>query len=339
MGINSKQAAFASNMAKAVKGLVPSLATASILTVGLVTNATAGSLINNNTVMLGVDDFGQLNIFGGTPSSGSGTRYVGLRYLPTGADAVAPGCLCEGWGVADFATGITGYANNAPFLGSFGLTAQSFTQPNPDEALLSVKVGETFLVTHHYKPTAETDYLYEDLVTIKNIGTTTVNDLRFRRVVDWDVEPTFFNEHVTIDRTAMAANVLFASNNGFASSNPLVPGGNLGATGDFEDFGPMDQGALFDFGFGALGAGEEFSFTTFYGAAPTEAAALGALGAVSAEVYSFGQTADGAVTGEPNTFILGFKGVGGKPIPEPSSMLSLFALGAFGAGSSVLKRK
>src|SRR5687767_16027585 len=69
------------------------------------------AIISNGTVQLGVFDEGHLNAPGGTPSSGSGTTNVGVRYLPTGAEATAPGCLCEGWGAADAISGVTGHAD------------------------------------------------------------------------------------------------------------------------------------------------------------------------------------------------------------------------------------
>ena len=39
--------------------------------------------------------------------------YVGLRYVPTGAEALTPGCPCEGWGLADATSGLAGYADEA----------------------------------------------------------------------------------------------------------------------------------------------------------------------------------------------------------------------------------
>ena len=132
-------------------------------------------------------------------------------------------------------------------------------------------------------------------------------------------------------------------------------------TVDFEDFGPDDIGSNFDFGFGALAAGETFDFTIYYGALDTEAGALAALGEVSAELFSLGQAAsDPLGTGVTDgstflpagtvtpTFIFGFNGVGGTiiipdptpdPIPDPnpspvpvpaSALLILSGLGGLG---------
>ena len=271
--------------------MIPLIKTISILTLGtaltfgLAGNANAAALVTNGTIQLGVDDFGQLNVGGGTPSSGTGTSVVGLRYVPTNAEATAPGCFCEGWGVADATSGITGYANNS--IGSGGLSLLSFTS-TADTATSVVDVSGLFKVTHNYAPSAKTANLYETTVTIENISANTVNNLLYRRVMDGDVEPTAFSEYVTIAGTATATNVAFASDDGFASSNPLSGPSSILFTGDAVDLDPTDHGALFDFDFGQLDAGETFQFTTFYGAAANEADALAALGSVGAEVYSFG---------------------------------------------------
>ena len=328
--------------------MIPSIKTISVLTLGtvltlgLASNANAAAFITNGTIQLGVDDFGQLNVVGGTPSSG-GVTTVGLRYLPTNAEATAAGCLCEGWGVADATSGITGYANNNS--GSGGLSLLSFTS-TADTATSVVDVSGLFKVTHNYAPSANTANLYETTVTIENISANTVNNLLYRRVIDWDIEPTAFNEYVTIAGTTGATNVAFASDDGFASSNPLNGASSILFTGDAVDSGPDDHGALFDFDFGQLEAGKTFQFTTFYGAAANESDALAALGSVGAEVYSLGQSsvAGGETIGEPNTFIFGFAGVGGtpvppsEPVPEPASMLGILAFGALG-GKKLLKRK
>jgi hypothetical protein len=176
----------------------------------------------------------------------------------------------------------------------------------------TVRIGTTFKVTHHYHPSPATPNLYESVVTIRNISTATVEP-RYRRVMGWDVEPTYFSEFVTANigtTTALLAN----NNDGFSTSNPLGPrtSGSIidvpVVTGNFTDIGPGDHGALFDFGFDPLASGESVTFKIFYGAAANEAAALSALDAGGAEVYSLAQpnTTNGPTLGTPNTFIFGF---------------------------------
>jgi hypothetical protein len=300
---------------------------ASVLSLNLADKASAVAIIGNGTIQLGVDNFGQLNIPGGTRSAG-GTNVVGLRYLPTGNEGTAQGCLCEGWGVADAGTGVTGYANNDS--GNAGITGVSFVSTASTATSVVNILGATgrpsFEVTHAFAPSAATNSLYSVLVTIKNTSTFDASDLRYRRVFDWDVEPTAFSEFSTIQGTVGASKVRFASNNGFASSNPLAGNSDLGFTGDFVDASrsgaAFDQGALFDFGLGALAAGASTELKIFYGGAATERDALDALGRVGAEVYSLGQSSgDKAGLGGTglNTFIFGFEGVGGVKLPNPDA--------------------
>ncbi|MBW4687059.1 MAG: hypothetical protein KME40_18610 [Komarekiella atlantica HA4396-MV6] len=310
------------------------------LSLGLITSANAASIISNGTIQLGINDQGHLNVSGGTPSLG-GVTDVGLRFLPTGAEATAPGCLCEGWGVADAITGLTGYANVATD-GVKNLSLISFIA-DATKATSIVQLGDSLKITHDYAPVAVTPYLYKAAVTIENIGTAAIGDLRYRRVMDWDIEPTPFSEFVTI-KTSGASNVLFTSDDGFASANPLSTPSSIVFTGEAVDSGPNDHGALFDFGFGSLAIGATRTFNIFYGAAPTETEALAALVAADADrVYSLGQASgpDGPSTGIPNTFIFAFSGVGEPPsksVPESGSMLGVLAIGTFGV-SSLLKRQ
>ena len=158
-------------------------------------------------------------------------------------------------------------------------------------------------------------------MSVKNTSASTVQ-LRYRRVMDWDVEPTAFSEFSTVQK-GTASEIVFTSNDGFATADALAGPSDIGGlTGNFTDEGPNDHGALFDFNFGSLAAGATKTFTTFYGAAGTESAAAAALSAVGAEAYSFGQpsTPDGATAGTPNTFIFAFAGVGGTPVFSPDAV-------------------
>jgi len=265
------------------------------------------AVISNGTVQLGVNQFANLNVPG--PASAGGTRVVGLRYLPTGYEVLGPGCLCEGWGVADAAAPETaGYANEA--AGTANLTLVKFSHSGRD-ATSVVRIGDRIEVTHDIHPNGR--HLYELRVTIKNIGKTPLADLRYRRVMDWDVEPTPFKEYVTVD-TGTSPAIRFASDDGFASANPLVGPSSLLFTGNAMDSGPADHGALFDLGFEALKPGKTRKFRIYYGAAPTETDANKAIHAVKAEAYSYGQpaTSDGATAGKPTTFIFALRDIGGR---------------------------
>jgi PKD repeat protein len=271
-------------------------------------------IIDNGTIQLGVNPEGHLNVTDG-PASLGGTTAVGLRYLPTNAEATAPGCLCEGWGAADATSGVTGHANVAGG-GVTNLRLIEFTS-TPSTAHSVVEVGSTLRVTHDYHPTAATSDLYEVTVTVENISGAPV-DPRYRRVMDWDVEPTAFSEFVTIEQGS-AANLIYTDDGGFATADPLGPHDPRLFSGEAVDSGPSDHGALFDFDFDTLAPTESVTFQTYYGAAATETGALSALAAVGAEAYSLGQTStpDGPTLGTPNTFVFGFTGIGGTPVLDP----------------------
>jgi uncharacterized repeat protein (TIGR01451 family) len=299
----------------------------------------AGAFISNGTIQMGINDTGELNFTDETT-----LEEVGLKFLPLGTDGIVPGCPCEGWGAADATSGLTGYANQS--AGTANVALNTFTS-TATSAVSDVTIsdplisGKQMRVVHDYHPSAASPNLYESIVTITNTGSSALTDVRYRRAMDWDIEPTPFDEWVTIQGSS--PQLLFDSDDGFASSNPLEPKSYIdsevvcgtGYTGPcaFTDLGfggvyptvtdPDDHGALFDFGFGSLAVSESFSFRIFYGAAATETAALNAVDASGAEVYSLGEddcshttsgdefcdtlAANAGVTeGKPNTFIFGF---------------------------------
>ncbi|MBB4014785.1 PEP-CTERM sorting domain-containing protein [Niveibacterium umoris] len=318
---------------------------AALLLVGgaaVATTANASAVITNGTVSLGVNDLGQLNYNG-----------VGVQYNATGNDGTVYGCPCEGWGAAIVSSGTAGYANNATGIG--GLTLVSFTS-TASTAISVSRVGSSLEVTHNYHPIAGTPNLYADDVTIKNLQTVAIaaGDLRYRRVMDWDIAPTAFAEYVTIQGVPAAlgiangSNVYRTDNNGFNDANPLTFSSYGLLNTNFTDAGPRDHGALFDFEFAALDAGAELKFTTYYGAAGTEADADLARRLVDGDasdidigLYSYGQAsvAGGPTLGIPNTFIFGFNVTGGvfvppdTGVPEPGS-LALAGLGLAGLAAA-----
>jgi type IV pilus assembly protein PilY1 len=310
--------------------------------------ANASAIISDGKVSLGVDDFGQLNIDGGIADV-DGETAVGMRYVDTGTgieyESTSHGCICEGWGVGIAETGEEGSSNNEN--GTFGLSLVNFS--STATTATSVVSTASLEITHDFALASETDNLYRVTVQIENTSATDIDDLRYRRTFDWDTSPTPFDEFVTIGGTAASSNILAANDNGFCDSSVFATCDELlaGGTGDFAALGPDDHGANFDFGFGALLAGESFTFEIFYGAAIGEASALAALGEVSAEAFSFGWSGsdadqDGFIDGTTDlapTFIFGFSGVGGTALPDPTpdpdpnpvpepAMLSLFGLGA-----------
>ena len=312
----------------------------------------AGAVVDNGVVQLGINDWGNLNFWQDGNETSDCTRsctdVVGLRFLRADRPALestADGCTCEGWGIADAGTGLSGWANDSS--GYAGLELVSFTHDATSAtsvmrtqgfvggggggddgagfaAPASFAGGEPapqLQVTQEYRPAAGSSYLYEDVVTVENIGDAPATDLRYRRVMDWDIEPTPFDEFSTIDGTDSSA-LLFSSDNGFDTADPLgyrdwydlpqctfaTGGSDHACVGFFTDAGPEDHGAHFDFGFGGLAPGESKRFIVYYGAAPDEASAVGAVSAVGGEVWSFGQAnvEHGPDLGAPATFVFAF---------------------------------
>lgn len=309
----------------------------SMLVVG---SANAAVIITDGNVSLGVNNLGQLNVNGGVADVGGETG-VGVRWLDDGLqyESTAQGCDCEGWGVST--NGISGYANNSS--GTSGLSLIDFSS-SATSATSVVNMNDDLTITHDFSLSAS-DNLYRVSVTIENTSGADISDLLYRRTMDWDTSPTPFNEFVSIGGTAAASAVIGATDDGFCSSNPLSGCGTVtsGASGDFTAAGPADHGANFDFNFGGLTAGESYNFDIFFGGAANVDDAFSALGAVGAEVYSFGWSgldvdqdgfADDMTGRITPTYIFGFSGVGGEAlpptdIPEPVS-IALFSLALMG---------
>jgi hypothetical protein len=119
-----------------------------------------------------------------------------------------------------------------------------------------------------------------------------------------------------------APSLEFSHDNGFCSSDVAVSCPPLSAATlnvDFEDNGPADHGAGFQFNLGPLPAGATLSFRIYYGAAPSEAQALEDLGDIQAEVYSLGQQKFSYDLGLPFTFMFAFVGIGGEPLIKPDA--------------------
>ncbi|THH38968.1 VPLPA-CTERM sorting domain-containing protein [Aliishimia ponticola] len=315
----------------------------------------AATIISDGNVSLGIDDLGQLNVSGGNADV-AGETVVGVRWIAdTGVEyeGTSHGCLCEGWGIAIDGT-TAGYADNAD--GVAGLSSVSFTSTATTAQSVVQLSGSDVFVTHDFQLSASDD-LMEVVVTIENRGTTAVNDVMYRREMDWDASPTPFNEFVTIGGTSTTSLLAASSDDGFIGGDILsspIAGSDLlscGETVDFTACGPDDHGAVFDFDFGSIAGGDSYSFSIFYGGAENLDAAEAALGAVGAELFSFGWSGDDAdqdgfsdVNGDLTpTFIFAFSGVGGTVIippttPNPSavplpasSVLLLAGLGAIGA--------
>lgn len=275
--------------------------------------AAGGAVIDNGVIKLGINSEGDLNFDG-----------FGVTFMATGNDGTRAGCECEGWGAAATDAAGTIYSGSADrSSGSYDTTLESFTS-TASTAESVTNIDGVLRVRQQFAPAPETPHLYRIAVTLENMTSGPLSDVRYSRTMDWDVEPTAFSEFVTIQRgstPAPAGNLLYSDDNGFSNPDPYASRGEIAAgttNSDFTDSGPRDHGAMFDFGFGSLAAGKTKSFNVYYGATGTESAANAVISAAGAEMYSYGQPNGGASTGQPNTFIFAFRAVGGAPIIPPT---------------------
>ena len=142
------------------------------VSVDIVAAPCLGDTITNGTVLLGINCRGELVV---TDEESGDDK--GIEYVPTTNDSISPGCACEGWGVADETTEVSGYANQS--AGTSNVDIVSFVA-DADSAVSATKIGDTFEVTHDFHPAAETPNLYEVAVSVKNISSAPT-ELRYRR--------------------------------------------------------------------------------------------------------------------------------------------------------------
>ena len=298
--------------------------------------AHAGAVITFGNTSLGVQDTGELNFSGNGPI-GAATYGV---YRNGVGDAISPGCACEGWGVA--LSNVAGdriatFANQS--AGSDGFAANGLFGSTANTATSVVGMRDApVIIRHAYGPSLVAD-VFQVQVTVTNNGSNTLGNLVYRRAMDWDVPPTAFSEYVTHSGVVQnlvgnGGNLLFASNNGFANSDPRLDAGSIVVPGtfsnpgveintvntDFNKAGVEDHGSVFDFAFGDLAAGESRVFNIYYGTAANEASALQKVAGLGISLYSLGQSSDPANSGEGG----GGEG-GGEPTADSLRGFSLTA--------------
>lgn len=273
--------------------------------------------INNGVVRLGVKQDGSLVI---TPinvplNSASGSTRLGLRFMATNNDGVGVNpILQEGWGIADTISATWGGVQAASQTALSSITLTS----TPSTAISAVTASGNLRVTHDYSPSANPN-AYLVRVTVHNISASSTN-VQYRRILNWDAEPTPMNAYLTIQGSTLPG-VLSFTDSDFSGPNPLVAPG--GVSGDIANVAP-GIGSTWTISLGVLAPGATASFNMFFGAAADRSSALAVLSAVGAAGYSLNQpTASPPASGTPNTFFFGFNlsAVGPPPIiPTPGGI-------------------
>lgn len=281
---------------------------------------TDGAVVGTEPVSLGVGCLGNLD----PAALGTGLAFGYDGDTPrdglAGATAGGSGGPHEGWGVADTAGGAEGHVAGGS---SDNLTLVDFTV-NPggdgrDAAVSStVAVGDTFEVTHDYRPSTQEGVYVVD-VAIENVSDT-FTEVLYRRVADLDVDPTGGDEVVTL-QSGSAEDLVHLSDDGRASASPTAGESQVLTAADAIDAGPGDLGVLADLDLGPLPVGATKRFSLLYGATFNEQLALDALYALGAEAYALGQNSDpeGPEVGTPATYFLGFTAIAGTDMAAPTA--------------------
>jgi len=348
---------------------------------GYAAHAQAVLTLPSGNVSIGVGAYGELGncngancnsggVATGTPALPAGSNVAGGPYgiylASQNADGVAPGCFCEGWGAA-YNGSVQGNSSNDNG-GNTNITPGSFTTNAPPNgygttATSVVTIG-SLQVTQAFAPAVNTpgagggtsNWLFQDTVTLDNTSDAAMTNVEYARSTDWDIPPTEFNEIETLGGWGATA-LTYSVNNGFCNDNPLTlasscvvidtTAGSAWMDTNFTQNGVADQGSSFLFNLGSLGADDSATFNIFYGAADNNADAFTALGDVGAEVYVLGYSNNGndGANLDSGTWMFGFSGVGGTPLPPPSgvtpepSSLVLFGTSMLGLAGMVRLRR
>lgn len=332
---------------------------------GIIHNSTT---VANQTIALGVNPAGHLNTptgsgtvannantlnssppgsvgtaykwSGGKNSAGGGTNYPAGWY-----DGTSPGSKWEGWGASGnlpvSGKVISGRASVDAGGISSNITVKSFVVDSTSiksTVWISDPADPTkaplLEVTHVYGPTSgvTNPNLFQALVTITNISGDTLTDVRYRRIMDWDMMnnlTTVYTDMVGVASSYASAytpKVFDACDNGGAhysitpdpsiacrpaplpvTASTHVDYTGLGGTVNNQT---TNLGASFTFQFGDLLCNESAIFYIYYGAGASRAEVTTALNTVGAGVYSLGYD-----TNYPTiAYGFGFKGVSGSAV-------------------------
>ena len=282
-----------------------------------------------------------------------GTKKVGSTssYIPGWYDSTSQGNKWESWsaGAIDNRTqqawaSISAQIGQGNATALTTMTVKSFTV-DATSIKSTVWINDTsglpmLEVTHLYGPTAgaTNKNLFQGLVTITNISGGTLQDVRYRRNMDWDVLENVLSP--SVDAVGVRSSYLgtnypkiwsYCDNGGEDNvhANPFVACKPYNSNTLNQDYAGSNgqpnaiygTGSSFDFQFGELFCNESATFYIYYGAGDSRATLASAMTSVGVTTYSMGY--------DPNyptlAYAFGFKGVSGTAVAPalPTKVASL----------------
>ncbi len=323
------------------------------LLLGMSGSADAQAVIGAGNLHLGVQAAGQLSVDGGPMSTGNcHSTLTSIHYDPTDDEGMDCDFEGEGWGLT-YDGGPVGFAYRSDTslrpAGSGVASPCALILPLPIGAFSSTATTAVSTVTvgdietrQTYAPYPGEPDVYQDHITLTNTNPTdTASNVLYRRVMSWGsagapLDSTMETINTLPDPPGFPSSpvpsVVVQTGIVFASTcpNPLasyaaVLGGPPTAPALVHGAN-SDVAMVWDFNFGGLAPGETRTFTLFYGAADTVAAAHGDLMAIGAEIYNIAESEEACTTTctslSPVTFFMAF---GGLTTTSPTASFSYLA--------------
>lgn len=291
-------------------------AAVAVLATALAAQASAQTISNGaGTVFVGIGVNGEL------VNNNDG---VGMRRAD-GYDPIAPGNPRDSWGLAT--DGGSAFADQNDYLSAGIVSTNIVAGLNTATATTLTTFGLT--VVQDYSFVGGGNILRID-TSVTNTTADAVNAI-FQRNVDWDIDPTAFDENV-FGPSGVASNVIDSSFNGFEDPNADVAYG-FSCFGGCNETGDLGGGIKISLGSLLGGATRHFAYLYGINYAGDSVGTLIAQGHAAGAAYIIaGQSSEGNGVGANSAFI----GVTG--VPEPATW-AMMILGFFGLGGMIRRRR
>ena len=267
------------------------------------------------TVAVGLSSYGALY---------NGNDGTGFRRTADGFDPIQPGTPRDSWGLS---AGGSSAWSDPQFFGDSGITSGGLVA-GANSAVATAVTDFGFTVLQNY---SFVDGILRIDTSVTNNTADAVSDVLFQRNVDWDIDPTAFDEKI-FGPSGSSSLVIEGSNYGFENPDAAQPY-SFGCLADC-NAGPGDLGAGIRINLGSLMGGATRKFTYFYGISTlgqTPAGLIAAGHAAGAQFIIGGRSNNS--DGPDNSAFIGVAGV-----PEPATWAMLI-LGFFGLGSMLRRRR